>query len=258
MIRGFIHHDCGIRSQFNAKTGEFDVIAKMPDPPLIIGLLIGDCVHNLRSALDHIVYALIWTNPARLGRPPSEKAMFPICDTRQGYLHQIKQLKRLDGIPETVAALIETLQPYHNREKGLDHTLHPLWVLNKLENIDKHRRLNLASGVARHAHISVRYDSGHESDVLLLQDMIYDRAILTSYPPAPDGSEAKVNGYLVVYIALKDATELPALVDEDICGVLSQLIEYVGNRVLPRFGKLATFHTPTPKPAAPSTASAAE
>lgn len=247
MIRRFVRNDCGVDKKFNPKTKQFDVVARMPDPPPIVGLLVGDCIHNLRSALDHIVYSLISTNHLRLGKPPSEKAMFPICDTRSGYLHQIGKLKRLDGIPDAVATFIESLQPYHTREKGLDHTLHPLWVLNKLENIDKHRRLTLASAVARHAHVSIQYKSGHESDVMLLQDTIYDRAILTSYPPARDGSEVQVNGGLMVYVALKDANEFSSLLDEEICKVLLQLVDYVGNVLLPRFGRLATGHKPTPK-----------
>jgi hypothetical protein len=171
--------------------------------------------------------------------------MFPIRDTRAGYLHQIQKLKRLDGIPDTVATLIETLQPYHTREKGLDHTLHPLWVLDKLDNIDKHRRLAIASGIARHAHVAIRYADGGETDVMLLQDMIYDRAILTSYPPSIDGSEVKVNGGLMVYVAFKETRELPGLNDEDVCRTLMQLIDYVGNVLLPRFRKLATGHRPT-------------
>jgi hypothetical protein len=247
MIRRFVRNDCGVDSKFNPKTGEFEVIARMPDPPPIIGLLIGDCVHNLRSALDHIVYALIATNPLRGGAAPSAKAQFPICDTRAGYRHQIDKLKRLDGIPDAVAALIATLQPYNTREKGLDHTLHPLWVLNKLDNIDKHRRLTLASGVARHAHVGLRYHDGGESDVLILQDMIYDRAILTSYLPAPDGSEVQVNGGLVVYVAFNEADELRSLLNEEVASVLVKIIEYVGNILLPRFRRLATGHKPSPK-----------
>lgn len=247
MIRRFVKNDCGVDAKFNAKTQEFDVIARMPEPPPIIGMLVGDCVHNLRSALDHIIYALIWTNPSRGGKPPSEKAQFPICDTRPGYVTQVNQRKRIDGVPDAVATVVETLQPYHTREKGLDYTAHPLWVLNKLENIDKHRRLALASGVARHAHVSIRYRDGGESDVILMSDTIYDRAILTSYPPARDGSEVKMNGGLMVYVAFREADELPSLLDEDICHILGQLIDYVGNVVMPRFGKLATFHKPTPK-----------
>lgn len=154
-------------------------------------------------------------------------------------------MKRLDGVPDAVAALIETLQPYHTREKGLDHTLHPLWVIDKLDNIDKHRRLAIACGVARHAHVSIRYADGGESDVLLMQDVIYDRAVLASYPPARDGSEVKVNGGLMVYVAFKETREMPSLADEEVYGALKQLIDYVGNILLPRFRKLATGHRPT-------------
>jgi hypothetical protein len=247
MMRRFARNDCGVYAKFNTKTKQFDVIAKLPEPPTIIGLLVGDCIHNLRSALDHVVYALISTNPAGAGNPPSERAMFPICDTRAGYVHQVKKLHRLDGLPEAVAALIESLQPYRTREKGLDYTMHPLWVLNKLQNIDKHRRLMLAAGVARLAHVSVRYKSGHDMDLVIAEDMLYDGAILTSYPPAPDGSEVQMNGYLVSYVAMREVDELRSLVDEDIYRILLQLVDYVGNVLMPSFGKLATFHKPPRK-----------
>jgi hypothetical protein len=243
MIRRFVRNDCGVDKKLNAKTNEYDVIARLPEPPAVIGLLIGDCVHNLRSSLDHIVYALIQTN----GATPTDRTMFPIRDTEIGYSHQINKLKRIDGIPTTVATLIERLQPYHTGNKGLDYTLHPLWVLDKLNNIDKHRRLMLSSAVARHAHVSARYTDGGESDILLLQDTIRDRAILASFPVPIDGGEVEVNGGLMVYVALKETDELPSLLDEDICRVLLQLTDYVGNVLMPRFGRLATGHKPTAK-----------
>lgn len=206
MIWRFGNRDCGIRSQFNPKTHEIDIIANMPDPPPIIGLLIGDCVHNLRAALDHIVYALVTTNPFRPPNTPNRSTMFPIRDTREGYRHQVDKLKRLAGVPDPAAALVDTLQPYHTREKGLDHTAHPLFVLDALENIDKHRRLTLASAVWRHAHVSLRDADGGESDLLLLSHMIHDRTVLTSYPASYE-NKVQVNGQLAICVALQEADE---------------------------------------------------
>jgi len=246
MFRRFVRNDCGVRAEFSTKTQQYNAVAHLPPPPPIIGLLVGDCVHNLRSALDHIVYALISTNPAKPDGVPDTRTMFPIRDTREGYLHQVTKQRRIHGAPEAVATLIDSLQPYHARDKGLDHTAHPLWILDKLENIDKHRRLMLASGVARHAHVSIRYPDGGETDLMILQDCIYDRAILTSYPLTENG-EVEMNGYLLVYIALREVDELPSLVDEDILHILGQLIDYVGNRLMPRFARLAAGHTAPPK-----------
>ena len=173
--------------------------------------------------------------------------MFPISDTRQGYLRQTKQLERLTGAPDQVVELIDSLQPYHSREKGLDHTIHPLWVLNKLENIDKHRRLTLASAIGRQAHISISYPDGGETDLLHLDSVIYDRAVLMSYPPDTGGGEVQMSGYLAAYVALRETDELPSLLDEPIRDVLLQLIDYVGNQLLPRFRRLATGHKVAPK-----------
>lgn len=167
VIRRYIRRDCGIKTQFNRKTQEFDVVAKIPTLPPLIGLLVADAVHNLRTTLDHIIYALIRANPSRPPGTPDDKTMFPIRDTKEGYGHQISKLQRLRGLPPEATALVDLLQPYHTREKGDDHTLHPLWVLDKLENVDKHRRLNLVAGVAHGSHVSIRYESGHQSDIML-------------------------------------------------------------------------------------------
>jgi len=224
MIGRFARRDCGTVSKFNPKTNQFDVIANMPPPPNIIGLLVGDCVHNMRSALDHIVYEFVRSNPKRPANTPHDRTMFPIADTKEGYLRQVNNLKRLAGVPEDVAALIDALQPYHRRDRGLDYTKYPLWVLNKLENVDKHRRLMLTSAVARHAVINIRYQDGGETDLLQMQDVIHNGAVLTSYPPAHDGSEVQMNGCLFVYVALNEGSELPRFKGSEIVYLLNTIL----------------------------------
>lgn len=51
----------------------------------------------------------------------------------------------LKGVSSKAAALIETLQPYSTGEKALS----PLWHLNPLSNIDKHRTLHLTGGTVQ-------------------------------------------------------------------------------------------------------------
>jgi hypothetical protein len=245
MIRRFIRNDCGIREKLNPRTQEIEVVARMPEPPPIIGLLMGDCVHNLRTALDHIVFALISTNQTRPSGTPNARTMFPIRDTAAGYCHQVEKLKRIDGLHDEAAALIDRLRPYHARERGDDHTTHPLWILDKLENIDKHRRLAMVSGIARHAHISIRDSDGGESDILVLSHMIHDRAVLSSYPARYRG-RVQVNGYLMVYVALNEVDELPSLVGIDVAYIMNFLIGQIGGKMLPMFAWLAVGR-PAPK-----------
>lgn len=164
--------------------------------------------------------------------------MFPIRDTAVGYPDQVERLKRIDGLHDEAAALVDRLQPYHARQRGEDHTTHPLWILDKLENIDKHRRLAVVSGIARHAHIAIRDSDGGESDILVLSHMIHDRAVLTSYPAQYRG-KVQMNGYLMVYVALNEVDELPFLVGVDVAYIMNFLIGEIGDKMLPMFARLA-------------------
>jgi len=105
----------------------------------------GDCIHNLRCALDHIAYALVLANNGE----PTIRTMFPIYDLPHVYSEQVKT--RLAGVAEKPAAFINSVQPYHRGHLHPNHTGTMPWVLDKLENIDKHRRLALLGviGVVR-------------------------------------------------------------------------------------------------------------
>ena len=108
------------------------------EPPSIKwGLMIGDCVHNMRSALDHLAWELS-------GPKPPPKTEFPIF--HDGKKFQSREsgggLYKIRGIKDTKArALIESVQPCYsqpNRPKG-----HPLYSLHALSNPNKHQVLHL-------------------------------------------------------------------------------------------------------------------
>lgn len=106
-------------------------------PAVETGLLIGDFLHNLRSALDHLAYELAVAYTIPLPAKAAETSEFPIfwngpMDARQeqakiGYIH-----------PDAIN-LIKAIQPHH---RGTKYTEDPLWILNELERIDKHRTLH--------------------------------------------------------------------------------------------------------------------
>ncbi|WP_156042243.1 hypothetical protein [Bradyrhizobium sp. URHD0069] len=109
------------------------------NPPAIDdwGLLLGECIHNLRSSLDNLAFAL-----ARLRRDPPEqpsKIAFPIFGVRTEF--ERRGRANIDQLPEKAAALIELIQPFQrdgSAGKGtpdLDALIH----LQRLSNTDKHR-----------------------------------------------------------------------------------------------------------------------
>lgn len=105
-------------------------------PPPRLGLLVGDCLHNLRSTLDHLVWQL-----ARTTTPtPSPLTEFPLFERAAAYPPGAKG--RLQHVPPAAHPLIEAMQPYHGGDFSRLRTLHTL------SNIDKHRTILLCAGVA--------------------------------------------------------------------------------------------------------------
>jgi hypothetical protein len=110
-------------------------VSRFP-PDELWGPIIGDAVHNLRSALDHLVWELA-TPHARAETP--RRIEFPIIlddpasnpEIRGAFTKKLKCLR-----PES-HAVIDGAQPY---KTGDFH--HPLWLLQTLWNTDKHRTLH--------------------------------------------------------------------------------------------------------------------
>jgi len=97
-------------------------------PPLRWSAIVGDLVHNLRSALDHLVWQLVILN----GSTPGDNHQFPILSSPQP-----KKFARLTAeVSPLAAAVIERVQPYNGGD-GVD--AHTLTALRELSNEDKHR-----------------------------------------------------------------------------------------------------------------------
>ena len=99
-------------------------------PPLRLGVIVGDVIHNVRSALDHLVWQLVLLNGGKPGRDHS----FPIADHPNDFAAQA--VKRLDGVAPRHRAVIESVQPYHG-SGGPENTY--LGLLSHLSNVDKHQ-----------------------------------------------------------------------------------------------------------------------
>lgn len=121
----------------NPATGE--LLAKIPEVPVLPprwSILVGEIAHNLRSALDYVVYQLA-------DDPDNARTAFPIARSKRAYSKSRSKKKPsyrdrcLKGVPEKWARWIDRLQPFESpmpieRMKGL-------LILNYLSNRDKHR-----------------------------------------------------------------------------------------------------------------------
>ncbi len=116
-----------------------EVVGRVPFPP-ILRLLVGDFAYCLRSALDHVIWALSQPLPPKKNRLQIE---FPIFDSPAKFASDSP--KKIGALPIGVQQAVERLQPYHC---GTGADSHPLWRLYWLCNSDKHRVLSVvATGI---------------------------------------------------------------------------------------------------------------
>lgn len=107
-----------------------------PDP--MWSAMTGEIIHNLRCALDYLVFQLVILQTG--AEPTGNKNQFPIFRKKQGFDSRgVPQM--LNGVGADAVALIESLQPFATGEDIQS----PLWHLQEFSNWDKHRSIHLTS-----------------------------------------------------------------------------------------------------------------
>jgi hypothetical protein len=107
------------------------------DPSL--PLIIGDCIHNLRSALDHLVYQLALKNKSV--KKFADKTFFPIYLTDTKFDDRVEKLVK-PFISGPALTKIKECQPYSAYDVPDESDI---WVLSQLDILDKHRLLLVAA-----------------------------------------------------------------------------------------------------------------
>jgi hypothetical protein len=102
----------------------------------------GEAVHNLRSALDHLVFAA--------SKRPNNRTQFPIYVDRCEF--EVLSKRQIPRIPPAMRAVIEEAQPF---DDPYGHGWHPLEALRVLSNADKHRDLATVVAAVRQEWLGV-------------------------------------------------------------------------------------------------------
>jgi hypothetical protein len=104
--------------------------------PPQIGLVVGDVIQNLRSALDHLAFQLYMLGPGGQAGGAGSRTYFPIADDSAKY--KIEAPRKIKGLQPDAIKAIDAVQPYKGGNTDKSDTL---WRLEKMNNIDKHRLL---------------------------------------------------------------------------------------------------------------------
>ena len=105
-------------------------------PFRMISLMIGDCVHNMRSSLDYIAWELAGYDIT------DTTTMFPIFETAAEFKE--KGIRRIKKLPSDAQTAIERLQPYNTRYGG---DCLALKAIHNLDIADKHKLLTVAIAI---------------------------------------------------------------------------------------------------------------
>jgi hypothetical protein len=126
-------------------------ITILEEPPAEISLAAGDAIHNMRSALDHIVYELSTkrkADPANTSFPLFAKEENWDKRDKDGALQVGCGLYRVRLLPDEAQTLIYNLQPCPRPKPFRPDLFGPnrqrLRELHALDITDKHKSLNLA------------------------------------------------------------------------------------------------------------------
>lgn len=201
---------------------------KEPNPPLSLATVIGDYLFNLRSALDSLVCGLVRKQNPSLD---CEKNQFPIFDVPKTYA-DLKH-KHLADVPGAAHKLFDELQPFRRPDPHLD----PLWILNRLCNIDKHRSIHLTLCYHRDLRLAIPLKDGRTLYVELPRNSYAGEVGTVPLPGHPDSvddnAHVRIMGRTV--LVFRDSEMMSERPVEEI---LSACLDYVEGWVLPKFRPL--------------------
>jgi hypothetical protein len=142
----------------------------LEDMPLTLwSVMLGDVLHNCRSALDHLVYRLstLKANDKRRGG-----LQFPVFSNENEY-RKPRECGRpsasetmLCGVADEHRKIIEGLQPF---EVGKDANLTALARLSSMHNRDKHRLVNIAQALIGPNEIQIHPEGGNRHELKVLK-----------------------------------------------------------------------------------------
>jgi hypothetical protein len=142
-------------------------------------LILGDALHNLRSALDVLVWAL--AEPASLSEAQRRRVMWPVVVDPKKWADAAS--RSLASVPADVVTRIGQCQPFNRPEPERDRD--GLLILHQLDITDKHK-LSL-SAKAQATNAAVEHSVEFHDEAAAARNVPPDVTIV-SEAPALDGS----------------------------------------------------------------------
>jgi hypothetical protein len=207
--------------------------------PIDWAVILGEAVHDLRSALDQAVYWLTidWEGtPLKLSSFPVYMRQKPFVQRdRNGAWSSSGGMYKIRGIGPGPQTFIEGLQPYPQRYKARPACF-DLRLLHELWNKDKHRLVHIWG--LRHTDANLRLHQDVVADCVVGLDsrVLQDGAIvvnITCDPPHSHvGVEGQINSALSIYAGKRKGGGPVRLLDIYSTGadIIRKLVNAIGRQ----------------------------
>lgn len=177
-ITSFLRDNYRVGRHFDAESRQYRFTAfGDATVPLRVAVIIGEIVHQLRSALDHVITQLNAIGP---GGGKADVLEFPICRSASSFKRACGRGK-IEGVSVAAATRIQQLQPYRTSDPA-EHA--SLYVLHDLDITDKHRLLLTVVAVVYHAD-RLEIDAKRDVEVIGMSPPIPREGVR----PSKDGTE---------------------------------------------------------------------
>lgn len=154
-------------------TGKFGFeIALNEMPPIEISAFLGDAIHNLRTALDHLISAVVAEEGGNL-----ESSYFPFARDREDIEKMIA--RRAKDASEEAKQICREMQPYPGGNDAL-------YGLHKADITDKHQSLIVASAIGNFQYRLLPRSTGPDVTVQTNISYLSKEAY---FVPSPEGRE---------------------------------------------------------------------
>jgi hypothetical protein len=203
-----------------------------------IAVLIGDCVHNFRSALDHLTFQLAIAHTTPLPEKFIQSLAFPIFDTGPKYRRggRAGAAWKMRGLSRFARGAIERLQPYHRRKEP---ALWSLWQLDEMWQMDKHRLIHLTGAAPEGAQVSVEgLEGASRVGIQQFAPPIEEGAIFARVlGDLPSPSKVNVKAEITPDVIFDKHTEARSVRGQSVVNTLEAIREVIGFHVLPELDR---------------------
>ncbi len=211
--------------------------------PIDWAIVLGEAIHDLRSALDQVVYWLTvdWTREALRG------SSFPVYTRRANFYQRARRtgdwsssggMYKIRGIGPGPQAFIEALQPYPQRYRSFYccdlRTIHDLW------NQDKHRLVHLWGMRFREPQLSLPQQIAVDSIFHIDRRVLNEGAIVLKLLCGSPHPHVQVKGEIGADLAFKSGKRRGGGANESlwdtastVVDVIAKLLNAVGQQARP-------------------------